>query len=222
MKNISSNTQDYLKTIYALVSEEGEASTMEIARRLEIAPASVTGMLQRMAVSDPPLVNYHKGQGATLTAFGEREALQVIRHHRLLETYLVRALGYSWDTVHEEACRLEHVISEDFEQRIAQALGDPLRDPHGEPIPTQALVMMADSLLPLAKLRPTQRAVVVRVQADDQSLLRHLQKHGLTPGANLEVRDYAPFDENLTLSVEGGKEIVVGLPVSSRIFVEVI
>jgi DtxR family transcriptional regulator, Mn-dependent transcriptional regulator len=222
MKNISSNTQDYLKTIYALVSEGGEASTTELARRLEIAPASVTGMLQRMAVSDPPLVNYHKGQGATLTAVGERKALEVIRHHRLLETYLVRALGYSWDTVHEEACRLEHVISEDFEQRIAQALGDPSRDPHGELIPTRELAMKADSSLPLAKLRPTQRAVVVRVQADDQSLLRHLDELRLTPGANLEVRDYAPFDENLTLSVEDEKEIVVGLPVSSRIFVEVV
>ncbi len=221
MKNISSNTQDYLKTIYALVSEGGEASTMELARRLEIAPASVTGMLQRMAVSDPPLVIYRKGQGATLTVVGERKALEVIRHHRLLETYLVRALGYSWDAVHEEACRLEHVISEDFEQRIAMALGDPSRDPHGELIPTPELVMTANSSLPLAELRPTQRAVVVRVQADDQSLLRHLDGLRLTPGAKLEVRGYAPFDGILTLSVEGGEEIGVGLPVSSRIFVEV-
>ncbi len=220
MKNISSHTQDYLKTIFALVSEEGEASTMEIAKRLKISPASVTGMLQRMAVSDPPLVNYRKGQGVTLTEVGEREALQVIRHHRLLETYLVRELGYSWDTVHEEACRLEHVISDDFERRIAMALGDPLRDPHGELIPTPDLVMTADLLLPLAELRPTQQAIVVRVQAKDQSLLRHLDKLGLTPGANLEVRGYTPFDGILTLSVEGGEEFVVGPPVSSRVFVE--
>jgi DtxR family Mn-dependent transcriptional regulator len=101
------------------------------------------------------------------------------------------------------------------------ALGDPARDPHGELIPTPELVMTADLLLPLAELRPTQRAVVVRVQANDQSLLRHLEKLGLTPGANLEVRGFAHFDGILTLSLEGGEEIGVGLPVSSRIFVEV-
>jgi len=222
MEKTTNHTQDYLKTIYELVHSEGEASTTGLAKRLVVAPASVTGMLQRLAVSDPPLVNYIKFQGATLTEAGEREALEVIRRHRLLETYLVRALGYSWDTVHEEACRLEHVISADFEQRIAEVLGDPLRDPHGELIPTRELVMEQDALQPLSELRPPQKAVILRVRADNQSLLRHLESLGLTPGTSLEVRGYAPFDENLTLSLEGGEEIVVGLPVSSCIFVEAI
>jgi DtxR family Mn-dependent transcriptional regulator len=221
MENITSSTQDYLKAIYALEREAGEASTTGLARRLAIAPASVTGMLQRMALADPPLVVYRKGQGATLTEAGEREALEVIRRHRLLETYLVRVLGYRWDAVHEEACRMEHVISADFEQRIADALGEPQRDPHGERIPTRELVMEADDLQVLSALRPPQRAVVVRVQADDQGLLRHLEGLGLTPGAVLEVKGYAPFDENLVLSVDGGAEITVGLPVSSCVFIEV-
>ena len=222
MENITSNTQDYLKTIYELVSEGGEASTTTIAARRGIAPPSVTGMLQRLAASKPPLVVYRKGQDVSLTEEGERRALEVIRHHRLIETFLVEELGYSWDNVHEEACRLDHAISEDLEERIAIRLGNPQRDPHGELIPTRELVIEADESQPLSSLRPPQRATVVRVRADDEDLLRYLQGLGLTPGAEVEVRGYAPFDENLTLSVGGAEEIVVGSPVSSRIFVEIV
>jgi len=222
MENITSNTQDYLKTIYELVSEGGEASTTTIAARRGIAPPSVTGMLQRLAASKPPLVVYRKGQDVSLTEEGERRALEVIRHHRLIETFLVEELGYSWDNVHEEACRLDHAISEDLEERIATRLGNPQRDPHGELIPTRELVIEADESQPLSSLRPPQRATVVRVRADDEDLLRYLQGLGLTPGAEVEVRGYAPFDENLTLSVGGAEEIVVGSPVSSRIFVEIV
>lgn len=218
---ITSSTQDYLKAIYELVSENGEASTSTIAARRGIAPASVTGMLQRLAASNPPLVVYHKHQGVTLTPEGERLALEVIRHHRLIETYLVAALGYTWDTVHEEACRLEHVISEDFERRIAAALGDPVRDPHGELIPTPELAMPADESLPLSSLRPPQKALILRVRADDAELLRHLKELDLVPGAELEAVAYSPFDQNLHITVDGKAALVVGLPITSRIFVQV-
>lgn len=228
MKIITRSVQDYLKAIFELVGESrlagaaALANTTALARRLGLAPASVTGMLQRMAAEEPPLVEYHKGQGVWLTAAGERKALEVIRHHRLLETYLVKMLGYTWDTVHEEACRLEHVISEELEDKIAEALGEPQRDPHGEPIPSRDLVLKADEAQPLGTLRPPSRAIVVRVKADDPGLLRHLTNLGLTPGAQVEVRGYTPFDENLTLSVEGRAEVVVGLAVSGRVFVEVV
>jgi len=122
--------QDYLKAIYELSARQSSASTSALAERMGVTPASVTGMIQRLAAAQPPLVAYRKYQGVTLTPAGEREALKVIRSHRLLEAYLVQELGYSWDTVHEEACRLEHVISDDFERRIAEALGEPQRDPH--------------------------------------------------------------------------------------------
>ena len=118
---ITQSIQDYLKHIYELNEHGGTASTNDLAARLNIAPASVTGMLQKLANSKPPLVIYKKHQGVTLTINGEKAALEVIRHHRLLETFLVNTLGYSWDEVHREADKLEHVISEDFEARMAKA-----------------------------------------------------------------------------------------------------
>ena len=118
-----------------MTSDGEEASTTALAARLGIAPPSVTEMLQKLAALQPPLVVYQKHQGARLTPEGERAALEVLRHHRLLEAYLVESLGYSWDAVHEEACKLEHVISEVLEERIASVLGNPLRDPHGYPSP---------------------------------------------------------------------------------------
>lgn len=215
---LSGSIQDYLKHIYALTEDGGTASTTDLAARLGVAPASVTGMLQRLATALPPLVTYRKHQGVRLTPEGRRAALEVIRHHRLLETYLVTMLGYSWDTVHEEACRLEHVISEEFEARIAAALGHPTRDPHGEPIPDEALQMPAEDSLPLAALRPPQRAVILRVQTGDPALLRHLQSLGLMPGVEVEAVAYSPFDQNLTLTVAHAAR-VIGAAISSRVYV---
>lgn len=220
---LTQNIQDYLKTIYELSEDGSAASTSALAARLGIAAASVTGMLQKMAAASPPLVDYRKHQGATLTPEGKHAALEVIRHHRLLEAYLVTMLGYSWDAVHEEACRLEHVISEEFEARIADALGHPQRDPHGEPIPTPDLVMPRDPSLPLSALRPGQQARIVRVQASDPALLRHLDMLGLVPGTLVKVQDYSPFDHNLTLiGLRTAPGQVVGLAISSRIFVEIV
>ena len=220
---ITQNIQDYLKTIYSLAESEGCASTNALAARLGIAPASVTGMIQKLAISAPPLVVYRKHQGVTLTPEGKRVALEVIRHHRLLETYLVTMLGYSWDNVHAEAERLEHVISEDFEARIAAALGNPLRDPHGDLIPTAELTMPTDADLPLSALRPPQKAVILRVRSDDPALLRHLESLGLVPGGEVEAVGYSPFDQNTSLRVgKNAEAIVAGFVITSRIFVEIL
>lgn len=218
---LTQNIQDYLKAIYNLAKSEGSASTTALAARLGVAAPSVTGMIQKLASSTPPLVVYRKHQGVTLTPEGERAALEVIRHHRLIETYLVENLGYGWDEVHAEADRLEHAISENLEARIAAALGNPLRDPHGEPIPTVELVMPADADLPLSALRPPQKATILRVRSEDPALLRHLESLGLVPGARVRALDFSPFDQNLQLEIEGHPSaVVVGIAITSQIFVE--
>jgi DtxR family Mn-dependent transcriptional regulator len=220
-ENLTQSIQDYLKHIYELNENGLSAGTNELAARLNIAPASVTGMLQKLAASKPPLVIYKKHQGVTLTKAGTRAALEVIRHHRLLETYLVSALGYAWDEVHAEADRLEHVISEDFETRIAAALGNPTRDPHGAPIPTEELTMPTDEARPLASLRTNESAIIKRVADEDPALLRHLQEIGVIPEAKVTVKNYSEFDGNLTLHVEGRKSnVVLGTTITNQIFVE--
>lgn len=211
--------QDYLKHIYELTENGESASTNALAKKLNISPPSVTGMVQKLASAKPALVEYHKHQGVTLTREGTKAALEVIRHHRLLEAWLVQTLGYSWDEVHEEAERLEHVISEDFERRIAAAMGHPTRDPHGELIPTADLKMPLDDSNPLSALRPGQTAIIQRVIASDKDLLRYLEGLGLLPGVQIEVKEYSPFDHNLTIKV-GQKSLVLGLSITGKIFVE--
>lgn len=211
--------QDYLKNIYELTENGESASTNALARKLNIKPASVTGMIQKLASSKPALVEYQKHQGVTLTRQGKRAALEVIRHHRLLEAWLVQTLGYTWDEVHEEAERLEHVISEDFERRIAAAMGDPIRDPHGELIPTADLTMPVDESTPLSALRPRQTGKVLSIKSPETELLRHLEALGLIPGARIEVLEYSPFDHNLTIKV-GNKSFVLGLNITNRILIE--
>jgi len=215
----STSIQDYLKRIYELTECGEAASTNDLARELNIKPASVTGMIQKLAAEKPALVEYQKHQGVTLTPVGKRAALEVIRHHRLLETWLVQTLGYTWDEVHEEAERLEHVISEDFERRIAAALGHPTRDPHGELIPTEDLKMPVDDSTPLSSLRPSQTATILRVVSQDPKLLRHLESLGLIPGVQVEVTEYSTFDNNLTVKV-GKNSNVLGLNITTKIFVE--
>jgi len=218
-QTITISTQDYLKNIYELTENGESASTNALAKKLNVSAPSVTGMVQKMAMSKPALVEYQKHQGVTLTKEGKRAALEVIRHHRLLEAWLVQTLGYSWDEVHEEAERLEHVISEDFERRIAAAMGNPIRDPHGELIPTADLTMPPDRSTPLSSLRPKQTAIIKRVTASDAELLRYLEEINLVPGAQVEVREYSPFDHNLTIKV-GRKTYVLGLSITSKVFVE--
>lgn len=219
-KRITKSVQDYLKRIYELTEDGSPASTNDLARELKISAPSVTGMIKKLASAKPAMVEYQKHQGVTLTAAGKRAALEVIRHHRLLETWLVQTLGYSWDEVHEEAERLEHFISEDFEQRIAAALGHPTRDPHGELIPTEDLKMPVEDSTPLSALRPNQTGTIQRVVAQDPSLLRHLDDLGLTPGVQIEVIEHSAFDNNLTVKV-GRKVNVLGLNITTKIFVEI-
>ncbi len=222
-ETLTDSIQDYLKSIYDLTRSGEAASTNALANRLGVEPASVTGMVQRLAAARPPLVTYRKHHGVRLTASGKRAALEVIRHHRLLEAWLVKTLGYSWDEVHGEAEKLEHVISEDFEERIAAAMGYPVRDPHGEPIPSSDLVMPTDGSVPLASLEAGQKAVVRRVDAQDRGLLRHLEELRLIPGASIEVMQVAPFDHIMHLRIQNAAQaVVLGPAVTSRVFVELV
>jgi DtxR family Mn-dependent transcriptional regulator len=218
---LTQSIQDYLKQIYRLSRAGGFASTQELADALGVAPASVTGMMRRLASAEPPLAVYHKYQGVRLTGAGERAALEVIRRHRLLETYLVKALGYRWDEVHDEACRLEHVISEDFETRIAALLGNPGRDPHGDLIPGADLNMPADAACPLSGLQAGEKATVARVGNEDRRMLRYLAEIGLQPGTPVNVKGRSEFDHNLLVEIEGQEEaLVLGPAVTGQIFVE--
>jgi DtxR family Mn-dependent transcriptional regulator len=218
---LSASAQDYLKRIYELTENGGSAGTNALAEKLAVKPASVTVMLQKLAGSDPVLVEYHKHRGVTLTEDGRKAALEIIRHHRLLETWLVQALGYTWDTVHEDAERLEHVISEDFERRIAANMGNPSRDPHGEFIPSADLSMPLDDTSPLSSLRPNQTVELHSVRGAEPELLRHLESLGLVPGARMEILEYSPFDQNLTIQTRGTSS-TLGQDVTNKIYVHIV
>jgi len=220
---LSQSIEDYLKAVYELTRGQGRASTNALAEYLNVAPASVTGMLQKLAATQPALVDYQKHRGVLLTEQGERVALETIRHHRLLELFLHQILGYEWHEVHEEADRLEHVISEQFEQRIADALGDPRHDPHGDPIPRVDLSLPESDEVPLSALRPGQRARVTRVRDSMADLLLHLSELGVVPSTELSVTDYSSFDGNLRVKLRGRKEeIVLGPRITSQVYVELL
>ena len=183
---LSESQEDYLKQIFLLGGDGDRVSTKALARRLRVKPASVTEMVGRLAQLG--LVEHAPYRGVRLTDAGRRVALEMLRHHRLLETFLVEALGYSWDQVHEEAERLEHVISERFEERIAEAMGHPTHDPHGDPIPTPDLSLPnGDASVPLQDLPVGFRGTLVRVGAQDPDNLNLLRRLGLLPGSTVEV-----------------------------------
>lgn len=220
-QTLSQASQDYLKTIYKLTARHGRATTSQIAAALHVKPASVTGMLKKMAQVEPPLLEYEKHRGVTLTPQGEKAALKVVRHHRLLESFLHERLGYSWDEVHDEADRLEHVISEEMELRIDEALGFPRHDPHGQQIPTRDLKVLPSTAIPLSELRPGQRATVQRVRDENAGLLRYLDRVGLRPKTEIAVLGYEPVDQILQLQVSGQDEpVVIGPQIAAQIFVE--
>lgn len=222
-ENLTQAVEDYLKTIYELLSQHGRASTTQIAEALDVKPASVTGMIQKLAAADPPLVEYEKHRGVVLTPEGEAAALEIIRHHRLLERFLYEILGFPWEKVHEEAHRLEHVISEEFEERMADILGNPTHDPHGDPIPTQELTMPTFATLCLGELREGQSAIVKRVPDTDPDLLRYLAAVGVIPQTQFDVMAYSPFDGNLTIQLLGQEgTVVLGPGITSKIFVEIV
>lgn len=184
--------QDYAKAIYAIQLRTGDpVSTSALAERLAVSPGAVTAMLKRLA--DAGLVTYEPYHGVELTADGDRVALEVIRHHRLLEAYLAEALGMPWDQVHAEAEVLEHYISEELETLIAKALDDPSHDPHGDPIPSADLKLAEDTSLPLSRLEVGEGALFVRVSDSDAGMLRYLADRGIAPGERLEVVGREPY-----------------------------
>jgi DtxR family Mn-dependent transcriptional regulator len=161
-------------------------------------------------------VEYQRHHGVTLTRQGTLVALEILRHHRLLEMFLHQILGYEWDEVHAEADRLEHVISEEFEERMAEALGNPSHDPHGDPIPDRDLHMPEFSRISLADLTPQQSAVISRVNSADPEFLRYLSNLGLVPGAQVTVLSLSPYDQNMTFRVEARPDTIVLGPVITR------
>lgn len=194
--------EDYLKTIYKLSQENAPVSTSRVAEARDVKPASATGMLKRLANLE--LVHYEKRRGVTLTEEGRQIALEVLRHHRLIEAYLIQALGYTWDEVHEEADVLEHVISERLEERIAAALGHPGFDPHGAPIPNKAGELPEVVHQPLNRHAAGERVTISRISAEtDTELLRYLAERQLRPGINLSIDHIEPSDGAITVTVAG-------------------
>ena len=199
---LSAVMEDYLKAIYHLETALDErVKTSEIADELDVTPPTVTSMIEKL--DERGLVDRKKYGGVRLTPEGEQVALEVIRHHRLLETYLTEHLDYTWSEVHEEADRLEHHISEDFEERVAAALDDPSTDPHGDPIPTADLTPPAERTdQTLAEADIDTPVIVTRVSDRDREVLEYLAERGVTPGSTLDVVEIAPFGM-VTVRVNG-------------------
>jgi DtxR family transcriptional regulator, Mn-dependent transcriptional regulator len=213
---LTTSAEDYLKAIYALERAGTPATTADVAQRLGIASASVSGMLPRLA--EQGLVAYERYRGATLTEAGRRAALRTIRRHRVIESYLVAALGYPWDRVHVEAERLEHAASDELIDRMAAALGEPAVDPHGAPIPTREGAVHEALHRPLDSLDVGERARVVRVRETDAGMLRYLDEIDLRPGAEVLVTARAPFAGPITVSV-GGAPRHVGPALAAQVLV---
>ena len=209
--------EDYLKSIYKLQEKGGKVSTGILAAYLNVKPASATGMIKKLKTMN--LVSHERYQGVSLTDAGRAIALEIIRHHRLLELYLVKALGIPWDGVHDEAEKLEHVISEDMEARMDEFLGYPTADPHGAPIPDKNGVVAQTERVPMTTLQDGQSCIVAEVNDADPALLRHLGSLNLYPGTAFQVKEVAPFDGPFTIDV-AGKQVVIGREVANHIFVD--
>ena len=204
--HFSTSVEDYLKAIYHLTETGEAASTNAIAQRLGLAAPSVTGMVKRLA--EQGLVRHERYRGAELTTKGRRAALRTVRRHRVLEAYLVAFLGYDWGSVHDEAEKLEHAVSDALIERMAQALGNPSVDPHGDPIPAPDGSIAEMVYTPLTDL-PVGPATVRRVQAEDADRLRYLALVGLVPGAQVTVMEHQPFAGPVTVKV-GSETKVIG------------
>jgi DtxR family Mn-dependent transcriptional regulator len=214
---VSPAVEDYLKAIYHLSDEGAPVSTSSIAERLGVAAGSVTGMLKRLA--EQGLVEHVRYYGTRLTDDGAENAVRTIRRHRVLELFLVVVLGYTWDRVHEEAERLEHAVSDDMIDRMAQVLGEPAEDPHGAPIPASRGEFRDTRYMPLSELAAGGRAVLRRVPDEDAEALRYLASLELVPGAEIEVLDVAPFNGPMTVRV-GTETKVLGRELAAALGVE--
>jgi len=200
---LSESMENYLKVIFEILEHEDRAGTSTIAERMGIAAPSVTAMLKRL--DDLALVSHQPYRGVRLTEVGEKMALEIVRHHRLIELYLATALGVPWDRVHEEAEKLEHVISEDLERRMAEVLGDPKVDPHGSPIPALDGTLERLEARPLDQTTPGTDVRVAEVDDRDADLLRYLARQGLFPGTRVTLLRIEPFDGPLVLRSDDGE-----------------
>jgi DtxR family transcriptional regulator, Mn-dependent transcriptional regulator len=202
--------EDYAKAIYTLQQRVagGPVSTNDLAHRLRVTPASASAMAKKLA--ERGLAEHVPYRGVRLTTDGERVALEVLRHHRLLELYLNEHLGVPWDRVHEEAEALEHVLSEDLEARIAAKLGNPTHDPHGDPIPALDLSIDEGTTQSLADLAPGDRGTFVRVSDSDPDMLRFLDERGVHVGSRFEVVERQPFGGPLTVRFGKTREVLGG------------
>ena len=210
--------EDYLKAIYELERRHGAAATTDVAHALAVAPASVTGMIRRLAQQG--YCDHVPYKGVQLTPLGRQAALRTIRRHRILETYLTRVLGYPWDRVHDEAERLEHAASDELIACMAAALGNPTEDPHGAPIPTEDGVVDERTHRTLADMAVGETARMIRVVSDkDSSFLRYLAEIALQPGAEVTIVARAPFDGPITLRI-GATEPVVGPNLAAQVLVD--
>jgi DtxR family Mn-dependent transcriptional regulator len=210
--------EDYAKAIYALERRgDGPVGTSALAERLGVSPGTVTAMVKRLA--ELGLAKHEPYRGVTLTAAGERVALEVIRHHRLIESFLAEALGMPWDRVHDEAEVLEHYISEELEERIAAVLGDPSHDPHGDPIPDRKLALAEEPAgVALSVLEPGESATFARVSDSDPDMLRYLADRDIRPGARVMVQDREPFGGALMVIVAGTAH-AIGAALADRMLV---
>lgn len=202
LADLTAPVEDYLKAIYELERSGEPAETNAIARILRIAPASVSGMMRRLA--DQALITHAPYRGARLTPTGRRAALRTLRRHRVIEAYLTSALGYSWDRVHDEAERLEHAASDELIDRMAEAIGEPETDPHGAPIPTREGTLHEQTLITLGALEAGDNARVERVSDSSAELLRYLAELGIIPGASIRVIAREPFDGPIAIRVASG------------------
>jgi DtxR family transcriptional regulator, Mn-dependent transcriptional regulator len=203
---LTRSVEDYLKAIYHLSSTGSPAATSDIAHLLDLAPASVTGMIKRL--SEQRLLEYVPYKGVELTLTGRRAALRMVRRHRILESYLVAFLDYTWDAVHEEAERLEHAVSDALIERMALALGNPSVDPHGDPIPAPDGTMAEMVYTPLTEVAVGESVQLRRVETGQADRLRYLAAHGLVPGASVVVTGRQPFGGPIVLRTEAGEQLL--------------
>jgi DtxR family Mn-dependent transcriptional regulator len=205
-ETLTRSVEDYLKAIYRLSPQGRTASTSEIAQRLELSPASVSGMVKRL--SEHGLLEHVPYKGVQLTADGRRAALRMLRRHRLIEAYLVAFLGYTWDTVHDEAERLEHAVSDTLVERLAAVLGNPTVDPHGDPIPTPDGDIHETAGIPLSEVPAGTSVEVRQVEEGQPDRLRYIASVGLRPGVHLTVVDRQPFQGPITIEVAGQTHVI--------------
>ena len=214
----SSSVGDYLKAVWELAVEaEGAASTKNVATRLSVSPASVTNMFARL--QEMGLVRYERYRGATLTERGREEALRLVRRHRLIETFLLEHLGYDWQEVHDEAERLEHAVSDGFTGRLAELLGHPDHDPHGDPIPSAEGTLEVDDSFTLSQALAGQRLRISKVRDEDAAVLDYLGERNLVPGRWLSVREVRTLDGVVIVGDEEAEVHALGEPLARSIFV---